>query len=300
MKFKKTIAIMAVVLTLAASAPAAFAATESELTSSPTVSLEDSKSEENILMETNFETNETVEIVVPENVDGRFATPPSMPEIPSTWKPVGDDTRYELSSYIPAICYVKAYYTQGYTNGTGFIVGSHTVVTAAHVISYKGQTPIKVEVYPAKRDSQNPYGIFSTTKAAVPKKWSENLHPDYDYGIITVNADICAAVGGAKFGYRVMSDSALDGESVTITGYPSQHLYQQWTQKDTIRYPKEKRLYYAIDTSDGQSGSPIYANGYWAEGIHTRSWSASQGLESYNSGVRITQEVYNSIKLYDK
>ena len=56
MKLKRVIAIMAVVLTLAASAPAAFAATDPGETTSQTV--ENQNSEENILIEFDLETGE--------------------------------------------------------------------------------------------------------------------------------------------------------------------------------------------------------------------------------------------------
>lgn len=75
MKFKKAIAIMTVVLTLAASAPAAFAATEPEISSSQTVSLEDRNSEENILIETDLETGEEKEVVVEPGQDPDYYSP---------------------------------------------------------------------------------------------------------------------------------------------------------------------------------------------------------------------------------
>ena len=101
------------------------------------------------------------------------------------------------------------------------------------------------------------------------------------------------------FGYNaVPRDNELTGRQVTITGYPDgKPQYTMWTSGGALTRVDASRLYYRIDTTEGQSGSPIYTwwNGYWTVvGIHTDGGCDPQPSTA-NSGQRLTLTVLDDI-----
>ena len=101
------------------------------------------------------------------------------------------------------------------------------------------------------------------------------------------------------FGYNaVPRDNELTGRQVTITGYPDgKPQNTMWASGGALTRVDNSKLYYRIDTTDGQSGSPIYTwwNGYWTVvGIHTTGGCDPQPSTA-NSGKRLTLIVLNDI-----
>ncbi|MDA8032393.1 MAG: trypsin-like peptidase domain-containing protein, partial [Alphaproteobacteria bacterium] len=101
------------------------------------------------------------------------------------------------------------------------------------------------------------------------------------------------------FGYNaVPRDNELTGRQVTITGYPDEKPQNtMWASGGALTRVDNSKLYYRIDTTDGQSGSPIYTwwNGYWTVvGIHTTGGCDPQPSTA-NSGQRLTLTVLDDI-----
>lgn len=312
MKFKKVIAMMAVILTLAASAPTVFATTESTGRISQTqiaVDDEDVKSEENILIETDLETGEEKEVVVEPGQDPNYYSPGSTAVVDLYPTPgfdsLGNTEQLEATtdiykSYQPekTICYLSVTYSNGDSYpGTGFIVGKNTVVTAGHCLhDAKLGKAIRVTVIPGRKKVEDaPYGTFSTTKIAVPNKWANNQDPKYDYGIITVNSDIVSAVGESKWGYRATSGNELLGTRRRGQGYP-ENLQDQYFISGQVTQAGDAFVYLEKLATRGMSGSPLFesTSGMVAEGILTA------GVGTETRFVRITKEIYDAISLYAK
>ena len=79
--------------------------------------------------------------------------------------------------------------------------------------------------------------------------------------------------------------------NMKISGYPGEvnsnsfALYKQYEMNGSVYTSGDYNLIYSIDTSKGQSGSPIIAPDNTVVGVHTR------GGTAFNSGVRITSSM---------
>ena len=117
-----------------------------------------------------------------------------------------------------------------------------------------------------------------------------------NYAVIILISTIVSSDG---FGYNaVLRDNELTGRQVTITGYPDEKPQNtMWTSGGALTRVDNSRLYYRIDTTDGQRGSPIYTwwNGFWTVvGIHTTGGCGPQPSTA-NSGKRLTLTVLDDI-----
>ena len=318
MKFKKIIAMMAVILTLAASAPTVFATTESTGMISQTqiaVDNEDVKSEENILIETNLQTGEEKKVVVsPLKKQEREYYDPNLIEIDeksnlldetsSNPLAVGNDDLVLAQVYpLKGICYLSITFSGNDTRqATGFIVGTHTVVTSGHCLDHKELgKPIKVDVIPYKNGTNEPYGTFSTTKMAVPVKWSQGRNNQYDYGIITVNANIQEATGGNKLNYKAIKPDSMINKEQQVQGYPSgKAKIAQYTTTGKIVGINNGLLLLDKKTIPSMSGSPMFTP--QSKGIRTATGILTGEYEAVGltAIVPITEEIYDAISLYAK
>ena len=115
-----------------------------------------------------------------------------------------------------------------------------------------------------------------------------------DYAIIVLDLPT-GSNSSEGFGYNAISrDDELTGRLVTITGFPGETM---WTSGGELSRVDASKLYYKIDTTSGQSGSPIYTwwNGYWTVvGIHTTGGCDPQPSTA-NSGKRLTLTVLDDI-----
>lgn len=185
-------------------------------------------------------------------------------------------------------------------NGTGFIVDDHTIATAAHCIHARPITQVLLF------NSDGTVALSATpVESHIPSEFFESGRPysDYnDYALLTVEEDLSSF---PKFDLGVTLDTAITNQvSVSITGFPNIVLGNEAnTPTDHIMYTgtgvlqdsndssacSVYRLKYSADTTDGNSGSPVYItstyNGttyYTALAIHTMPG---------NSGVRINRDL---------
>lgn len=247
--------------------------------------MEDRKNEENILIETNLETGEEKEVIVESNPNDVLRYSPARITIPkfneltggSASQPFATNNAWspmpvvELNYFNP-LCYISVTMDNGETwQGSAFIVGERTLVTAGHCVEDirdgKLRKAVKVTVIPKKQGNKNHYGVFETTKMAIPKKWSESKDPNYDYGILTMNTNIEKIVG-SKFGYRDTTNIALQGKTITAIGYPGYSNGKQYIDSGTITEVNAKTLKHQARTDRGQSGGPAYLNKGVVDGIN--------------------------------
>lgn len=183
--------------------------------------------------------------------------------------------------------------------GTGSMQGPDVVLTAGHVIMKNGVWAHRVYYYPAKNGTGSdstgePYGQATSIACYTSSNWKNSSDSNYDYGIVIVNRNIGALTG---YNGKAWTSGSLAGKTVTITGYPGEKTGElketMWSMSGTIAYQTDYKAFYQIDTTAGQSGAPVYdsSNTVWA--IHAYG-TLTQG--SYNSGVRITQSIYNLLQ----
>lgn len=218
---------------------------------------------------------------------------------------IGDDGRNQVANTTlypySAIAFIRVTWKNSLdiTRGTAWIVSDNVAVTAAHCIynEDRGGFAERVEICPAKNGLMiwnNPYGKAQSTTLYVSNAYMSSEDLGSDWGLIAFDKPLGQETG--VINYRATNDAELDNMFVEIAGYPSEigllPTYQQYTMSGFINSFTYSRLFYSIDTSGGQSGSPILDSNNIAIGIHTRAIDGN----GYNSGVRFFEGVCKSIQ----
>ncbi len=117
-------------------------------------------------------------------------------------------------------------------------------------------------------------------------------------GVVYGTAVIWAKDAALTAGHCVY-DPELGGWATTIELYPGQNDSEGFIQYcgiGPVKGTTSKKIFYDVDTEEGQSGSPVY---YWdyrwnVIGIHTKGYTkTSTGLDKdWNSCVKITRDRY--------
>ncbi|MFZ0134394.1 MAG: trypsin-like peptidase domain-containing protein, partial [Desulfobacterales bacterium] len=182
-----------------------------------------------------------------------------------------DDRREVRDTTIPPyrwVCSI-AYEAGGRTlqGGTGVLISSRHVLTAAHVIRDKATAPAahSVYVYPGRHIGGEPFGRIPVERARVTGS-------NFDFGLITLERPVDPA--GRWWGHP-SSPSAWWSEA----SIPLRELVDPGIPLSTAGYPSAKdrqrrRMYesngstvprafagsfrHTLDTTEGQSGSPIW------------------------------------------
>ena len=181
--------------------------------------------------------------------------------------------------------------------GTGWFIGPHTLATAGHVVFiYAPGTPRhgwvrSIQVMPGRNGNTLPYGSVTSTDFRSVSGWMNNGDQNYDYGAIRIPIELGNTVGW--FGFGVYSDSTLLASTANISGYPGDKPSgTQWYHARQVASVNSRKVYYAIDTAGGQSGSAVYRvidGGRYGIAIH------AYGGATANSGTRIIQPVYDNL-----
>lgn len=224
------------------------------------------------------------------------------PEIGSTYSVIKPDGRKEVTNteQLPysAICYIEIDWPDGETGlGTAWMIYSDVAITAGHCVysSEHGGWAEKIKLWPGKDGFglwNNPYGTTEMTQMHTSTEWTESEDEEYDWAVLELEDNIGDQTGWLGFGW---TSADMTGTEVTISGYPGEHRYYQYEMSDEItRCTTNKLFYNVIDTSGGQSGSPIYTSSYVAYGIHC--YGLNDNNE--NSGTRITEWRFNYFKSF--
>lgn len=213
---------------------------------------------------------------------------------------LGEDnrTRITQTTEFPdsAICYLEMKFPDSdkiYV-GTAWMYGKYMAVTAGHCVYDKslGGWAEWIKAYPGRNGSKVPYGSYRATVLYTDEQYLKNESDDYDWGILTFAQNI-----GSKTGYFGASYSSADlsGTSVVLRGYPGEYYAQMWTMSGKIVGCSKLRLNYHIDTTGGQSGSPVYKDDgkYQCVGIHIQ-----KGFGYYNQAIRITKDLFDIMNKY--
>lgn len=222
----------------------------------------------------------------------------------TTFSIIGDDERYQGKDTTLKpnrwIARTVTYWSDGSTlPGTAWMYGPSAAVTAAHCIydESKGGYAEKIAVYPAYNNGKKPYGSYKAAKVSIIKRYKnekkEKAREKYDIGIIKLSSAV-----GKKTGYFSIrcNNKSYKGQSVYIAGYPKEKT-GLWKMEGKILKYENNKFYYQIDTSDGQSGSPVYygsGSKRYCIGVHTS--GTSNRIDGYNSGVKITKTYYYWLK----
>ncbi|MBQ8356660.1 MAG: trypsin-like serine protease [Clostridia bacterium] len=208
----------------------------------------------------------------------------------------GSDERTKVTNTkaIPysAICYVEGELDGNAFTCTAFMISKNVAVTAGHCVyeNYKWATDVKV--WPGKNGYglwNNPYGTAKFLTVAAPT-YDDAEDANCDWGIIVLNEHIGNDCGWLGFTY---DHGSTFPAYFTMTGYPTEYQYYQYTSTDYVTSIEGAYFYHRIDASDGQSGSPIYDSNNIVHGIHVGNINATR-----NVGIQITQVIYNYFNDY--
>jgi V8-like Glu-specific endopeptidase len=217
---------------------------------------------------------------------------------------IGPDERQRVSDTTSfpyrAIVYLQMEFTFGIgVECSGVIIGPRTVATAGHCVYDPGLGwAERARAYPAANGAQAPFGFAEGQEFFTVQGWVDSHQAEFDYGAIELDRPLGDQTGWV--GMAVLDKKQLRRLLVRVTGYPADKTpHTMWTMAGRVRRLTPLRVFYAADTSPGESGAPVYnampsrACSYCIIGIHGYGTSGDPKRRD-NSGVRVTQEVLNN------
>jgi V8-like Glu-specific endopeptidase len=186
-------------------------------------------------------------------------------------------------------------------SGSGVLLDSRHVLTAAHVLYDNGVLDSSVVVYPG-RNGRNvlPFGVAHATALAVDPAYISGPSAGtdtYDLGVITLDQDFSA--GTSSFGLLpLVPDSYFDaGGTVNVLGYPGDTFsgVNQYFSTGPVEGADSTEITWALSdvpVQHGSSGSPVYVQ---SGGTRTVVGIVSEVSASSGFATHITPDKYNWI-----
>ena len=188
--------------------------------------------------------------------------------------------------------------------GSGFVVGKHTIATAAHCVNNKSLSNIILF------DNNGNDTNATPVEYHIPQMYY--TYPDkYDYALITVEEDLSDYM---QFDLgTVRNYSSSRNIAVTNTGFPGElenpdgttirvnddeNLHNLYSSTGSVVSTYDKYFCHTADTSGGDSGSPVY----YTETINGQTYYTVIGIQvgggtDNNKAMRITTEL---IRFYNQ
>lgn len=217
---------------------------------------------------------------------------------------IGSDDRIRITDTYAypysAICFIYIIFPDGAgCKGTAWMYWSNIAVTAGHCVydSSHGGWAESIEVIPGANGDSSPYGKAKAKTMHTTTLWTTTGLPAYDYAVIELDTNLGDLTGyfGAYY-----NTSSLTKSNITLTGYPGEYERQMWTMSGTVSATLTDLIQYSIDSTQGQSGSPVYwyssSKGYQAIAID----ASYSPVTNVNYGTRITYAVFNFITSFRK
>jgi V8-like Glu-specific endopeptidase len=193
---------------------------------------------------------------------------------------------------------------------TGAFIGPTVVLTAGHCL-YDPTTTLgfasDVVVVPGKNGSSEPFGYQFAANILVPSGYIQNGTAALDLGLVILpNSQLSSQTG--RFRFAGSNGSGLVGMTANLAGYPGEAPTQQWfhagpiADRSYVASSDTGIVSYPMDTSGGQSGSPVWVfNGVdrVIVGVHTRaaaSTSCSNAGGPNNCGTLLTSALAGQLE----
>ncbi|TKJ22568.1 MAG: hypothetical protein CEE43_06670 [Promethearchaeota archaeon Loki_b32] len=214
---------------------------------------------------------------------------------------IGSDDRERITptTTYPWSTIVKLYITWGSYNtfATGAVIDKNHVLTAGHCVyshTYGGWAD-SIKVVPGAESGIEPFGHVWSIEMRCYNDWIIHASPNHDFAVITLDRDIGLQTGWMGL-YTTLPTSSTYTGLLNTAGYPhdldnGENLY--WCHDYGVS-ADEYNHRYNLDTTGGQSGSPIwfyYNNGPYILSIVAYSFI---GLD-LNYGTRLNRNKYDCI-----
>jgi len=188
---------------------------------------------------------------------------------------------------------------------TGFMLSRDVLVTAGHCVHHNGSWVTSYTVTPGRTGASAPFGQCGggINDVWTTSNWISGYPSDYDFGLVKLTCDIGYSTGW--FGWWYNTGENLANQYFYVEGYPADKPYgTMWWDGDYTYSQSANKLWYWVDTFNGQSGSPLYhynsvtpglCGGWCVTGIHT---NGVTGVNPTNSGTRFRPEVMSFINYW--
>jgi len=179
---------------------------------------------------------------------------------------IGTDDRVEVPDPQNApwrmVCALNIVAQNGGTlPGTGWLAGPRTVITAGHCVFDPATLlgfALSIDVTPGRNGASMPFGQVTATRFRTLQPWFDSQDPDFDIGAISLDTNLGNQVG--FFPAEARPAGELQEHLAHISGYPRNpgHGVAQFHHRNRITSLTDRRLFYDVDTSEGQSGAPVW------------------------------------------
>ena len=186
--------------------------------------------------------------------------------------------------------------------GTGFVVGPHTIATAAHVVfdrtTNKTYNINEIFLFDENGEEES----FTPIEIHTPYNYIANNDVsdfDFDYSLITVEENLNEYM---SFNMGAITDNATNKFTITTVGFPGYYYpdetvinngqeHVKYSSQGSITSIDSRGYYFShnADTVSGNSGSPIYL----VETVNGNTYNTVIGIHVgiHNTGLRFTPHV---------
>lgn len=186
---------------------------------------------------------------------------------------------------------------------TGFLVGPYMALTNGHVVwdAVRRQFSRNLVITPGQDETagggvDRPFGTRTAVRLATNPGWVESAKIQYDYGAAFFDTPFAGISTYMPLAFDV---SPAVGSQVRVAGYPlnvkGSTTLDQWVASDKVVAVQSRLLRYKVDTSGGNSGSPVWQvlGGGQVRTIAVH--STGDTTNSGNSGARLVGDNFDLI-----
>jgi V8-like Glu-specific endopeptidase len=196
-------------------------------------------------------------------------------------------------------------------SGTGTLIGSNIVLTAAHnLYSHKSRSFAKnVRFIPAMNGNSAPFGVSKVTKYFTPKVFLDSKDGEEleDYALLVLDSSIGEETG--YLGLSILPSNTIKVMNLGIYGYPGDKIeggisekkrYYMWGMEGPVYNADKDYITYQMDTYSGVSGTGVrYSNaeGSFIVGVHIK---GGKNGHLFNYATALTEARYHIIQSWIK